>query len=382
MPYVQLQLRRGTAATWASTATLPLPALADGEIGIENDTNLFKIGNSTLYGGTYTIPPGNVQTPPANFSFWKNLPYGGLYGPTGSKGTIGATGAGVTGATGPIGSTGATGAQGDTGAGVTGATGFKGITGATGPIGVTGATGATGAGVTGATGPVGITGATGSLGVTGSTGAGVTGATGPVGITGATGPQGITGSTGAGVTGATGPKGTTGATGPQGNTGPAGKPAILTVNVYYSLSGGGDPNAMLATGGSLLSSIGATSSLILTTKAGDTNSFTVTNLSSIPTFNSLPTFFSIQIYRNAANAPVFYDIASGTYSVINPAGLYTVVFAVNNAPVTLGYSNHNGGSIYCSELDANSIPLSQTDIAKANTDSVAPVRILLYYFNT
>lgn len=63
MPFIQLQFRRDTSANW----TINNPRLASGEMGIELDTNLFKIGI------------GN---------FWNVTPYGGLRGPTGSTGTI------------------------------------------------------------------------------------------------------------------------------------------------------------------------------------------------------------------------------------------------------------------------------------------------------
>ncbi len=71
MHYVRLQFRRGTAAEW--TAANPL--LAEGEMGIETDTDLFKIGDGILN--------------------WISLPYGGLRGftgPTGVTGYIGPTG--------------------------------------------------------------------------------------------------------------------------------------------------------------------------------------------------------------------------------------------------------------------------------------------------
>lgn len=63
MPFIQLQFRRGTAAQWTSVN----PTLAGGEMGIETDTNKFKIGDDT--------------TP------WNLLPYGGLEGPAGKQGT-------------------------------------------------------------------------------------------------------------------------------------------------------------------------------------------------------------------------------------------------------------------------------------------------------
>ena len=60
---VQIQFRRGTAYEWHSVN----PKLAEAEMGIETDTNLFKIGN------------GN--------DFWDDLPYGGIRGYTGSAST-------------------------------------------------------------------------------------------------------------------------------------------------------------------------------------------------------------------------------------------------------------------------------------------------------
>jgi hypothetical protein len=52
----QIQVRRGTAATWTSTN----PTLAAGEVGFETDTGKFKIGNgsSTWTGLTYTANGG------------------------------------------------------------------------------------------------------------------------------------------------------------------------------------------------------------------------------------------------------------------------------------------------------------------------------------
>ncbi len=99
MPFVQLQFRRGTAAQW----TADNPLLAVGELGLESDTKLFKIGDGVTR--------------------WILLPYGGLQGPTGPTGYNGT--AGATGAT-----------------GTTGPTGYDGTTGTTGPTGSTGPTGA------------------------------------------------------------------------------------------------------------------------------------------------------------------------------------------------------------------------------------------------
>lgn len=65
---VQIQFRRGTASEWESVD----PILAVAEMGIETDTNLFKIGDG-------------VQT-------WTELDYGGLRGYNGSNGFTGSIG--------------------------------------------------------------------------------------------------------------------------------------------------------------------------------------------------------------------------------------------------------------------------------------------------
>jgi hypothetical protein len=101
---VQIQLRRGTASQWTSAN----PTLAIGEMGIETDTDQFKIGDGT--------------------TAWNSLGYGGIQGPTGPTGSTGSQGP-----TGPTGPTGATGAAST----VTGPTGPTGATGPTGPQGST-----------------------------------------------------------------------------------------------------------------------------------------------------------------------------------------------------------------------------------------------------
>jgi hypothetical protein len=107
MPFVQLQFRRGPAAQWTSENSL----LAAGEMGIESDTHLFKIGDGVTR--------------------WILLPYGGIRGTTGPTGATGLAGEnGDTGPTGPTGPTGATGLAGENGD-----TGPTGPTGMTGPIG-------------------------------------------------------------------------------------------------------------------------------------------------------------------------------------------------------------------------------------------------------
>lgn len=89
MGYIQLQFRRDTAASWASIN----PLLAEGEMGLETDTDLFKIGDGA--------------------NLWNDLPYGGIAGPTGAAGETGP--AGSTGETGPTGAPGDPGAPGPTG---------------------------------------------------------------------------------------------------------------------------------------------------------------------------------------------------------------------------------------------------------------------------
>jgi len=68
---VQIQLRRGTATQWANTST-GNPILAVGEMALETDTNLFKVGDG--------------------YRHWNDLPYGGIQGYSGSVGAIGPSG--------------------------------------------------------------------------------------------------------------------------------------------------------------------------------------------------------------------------------------------------------------------------------------------------
>lgn len=65
---IQIQFRRGTATEWSGVN----PTLALAEMGIETDTNLFKIGNGT--------------------STWIQLDYGGIQGPQGPIGNTGTVG--------------------------------------------------------------------------------------------------------------------------------------------------------------------------------------------------------------------------------------------------------------------------------------------------
>jgi hypothetical protein len=65
---VQIQFRNDTAANWTSAN----PILAVGELGLETNTGLFKVGNGS--------------------STWTALSYGGLVGAPGPTGPQGETG--------------------------------------------------------------------------------------------------------------------------------------------------------------------------------------------------------------------------------------------------------------------------------------------------
>ena len=69
MPYIQIQFRRGTAGQWFTSN----PILAVAEMGIETDTQLFKIGDGITVGNscdfymfcpnmpTYKLIPGGYM---------------------------------------------------------------------------------------------------------------------------------------------------------------------------------------------------------------------------------------------------------------------------------------------------------------------------------
>ena len=65
MPFIQLQFRRDTSSNWYDTN----PTLASGEMAIELDTNMFKIGDGR--------------------TCWRSLAYGGIQGPRGPQGPAG-----------------------------------------------------------------------------------------------------------------------------------------------------------------------------------------------------------------------------------------------------------------------------------------------------
>ena len=118
MPFIQLQFRRDTCQNWANTN----PVLASGEMGIELDTHMFKIGDG--------IAP------------WVNLAYGGIQGPRGPQGPAGSGG----GSGGSQGAQGPAGPQGPAGTGGGGG-GSQGPQGPEGPSGANGSNGSPGQGV-------------------------------------------------------------------------------------------------------------------------------------------------------------------------------------------------------------------------------------------
>ena len=87
----QIQLRRGTESQWYDVN----PTLMQGEVGIELDTNKFKIGDGT--------------------SDWNSLPYSNSGGGSGSSGSSGSSGeSGTSGSSGESGSSGSSGESGTT----------------------------------------------------------------------------------------------------------------------------------------------------------------------------------------------------------------------------------------------------------------------------
>jgi hypothetical protein len=245
MPFIQFQFRRGTASEWTSAN----PTLAAGEIGIETDTNLVKLGNgvanwNTLgYGGLQGLGYANLTSTTSiaigggSKTFTTNNPADRSAFAVGNRVRIFSTANAANFMEGTItsfsGTTLVINATLTSGSGTIASWGISlagnpGATGATGPIGIQGNVGATGS--TGIQGNVGATGATGIQGNVGATGS--TGIQGNVGATGATGIQGNVGATGS--TGIQGNVGATGATGLTGATGPEGRFGGASFEYYFS----------------------------------------------------------------------------------------------------------------------------------------------------
>jgi hypothetical protein len=208
----RIQFRRGLAANWTSAN----PTLAQGEMGVELDTDFFKIGDGV--------------------TAWNSLGYGGLQGPQGTSiNVIGSVeteedlpesgeqnDAYIVQSNGDLYVWDLT--QWDNVGQIVGPQGPQGIQGATGPQGETGPTGPQGIkGDTGDQGPQGVQGETGPQGEQGIQGIqGVQGEVGPQGETGPQGEQGIQG-----VQGDQGIQGIQGEIGPQGQQGIQGEPGVV-----------------------------------------------------------------------------------------------------------------------------------------------------------
>jgi hypothetical protein len=346
MPYIQLQLRRGTQTQWNS-ATGPL---LQGELGFETDTKKLKVGDGTTrWTGLSYINVGS--TGPS-----------GVTGPTGALGNTGPTGPtgpnGVTGVTGPRGELGNTGPTGPTGPiGATGVTGPSGTTGPTGPMGVTGPTGPKGEkgdtdGSTGATGPTGASGATGPVGTTGPTGAsGVTGPTGASGVTGPTGPSGVTGPTGA--SGATGPSGTTGPTGPRGGSGATGPAAY-------------------GSGGFIR--IGVSNNLFDTSKVDSSNFSASVGTWSVPANDTAILTYNSSIYTSTnppqANGTIAYYVGDTVVNSVTYSRSYKTV-ALPHGTYSVSYPQcwlaHNGSNwLLLISISGSTFPSVTNDSSNGN----------------
>ena len=234
----KLQLRRDTAARWESLN----PVLADGEIGIEKDTGLAKLGNGS--DGWTALPYFDPSGFEARLAAVENGTHSGPPGPQGPAGPQGPQGPQGSGAQGPEGPQGPQGPAGpvswgdltDWGAGVAySASAPKSLVRYSGSTYVCTVSHTSSAAFDGtkfaqlaAQGPAGPQGPAGA--------AGAQGPTGPQGAQGAAGPSGPTGPQGpAGNTGPQGPEGPTGATGPQGIQGPDGQSFVPDVVADSSL---------------------------------------------------------------------------------------------------------------------------------------------------
>jgi hypothetical protein len=162
---VQIQLRNGSAAQWTSAN----PILAVGEMGVETDTNRFKIGTGTTawnilgysagfafkgpwssgtsyvvndvvsYNGSsyISIQNGTNQNPSTQTTYWSIVASQGDIGVQGNQGFQGAQGQGNQGFQGAQGQ-GNQGFQGAQGQGNQGFQGFQGTAGSQGDTGVQG----------------------------------------------------------------------------------------------------------------------------------------------------------------------------------------------------------------------------------------------------
>ena len=229
MAYIQLQLRRGLSTEW----TAANPVLASAELGIETDTNLFKIGNGIT--SWNFLPYGGLQ----GISGYSGL---GLSGYSGESGTSGLSGyssySGVSGTSGLSGYSAASGISGYSGVGTSGYSGASGLSGL-GLSGYSGTSGTSGvSGYSGESGTSGISGTSGLSGYSGQSGTSGIGISGYSGQSGTSGASGISGYSGAiGISGYSGASGTSGTSGISGYSGASGASGTSGISGYSGTSG-------------------------------------------------------------------------------------------------------------------------------------------------
>ena len=251
----RIQQRRGVASQWIAAN----PILAQGEIGLEVDTNTFKLGN----GLTRWIDLPYLSGPPGASAY--NVAVINGFSGTEAEWLLGLSGYGIAVANG------FSGTQAEWLTSLVGDQGIQGVQGATGPIGLTGATGIEWQGewdnsvnyvnndavfhngaswfasgdpdvgdepseVSSFWYPLALQGATGSQGVQGVQGA--TGSQGIQGDQGIQGEQGVQGDTGSqGLQGDVGPQGDQGIQGEQGVQGIQGDQGIQGVQGDQGIQG-------------------------------------------------------------------------------------------------------------------------------------------------
>lgn len=84
---VQIQIRRGTTAQWAANN----PILATGELGLDTDLDLFKIGDGiTAWTSLAFFSPGAKGTPGNNVFYENDQTVTGSYSITSGKNAMSA----------------------------------------------------------------------------------------------------------------------------------------------------------------------------------------------------------------------------------------------------------------------------------------------------
>lgn len=238
----QIQVRRDLSSNWNSVN----PILAQGEMGLETDTNKFKFGNGTDTWSllAYASTGGGSGTSGSSGSSGTS----GVNGTNGTNGLDGSSGtSGVNGTSGESGTSGTSGVNGNNGldgsSGTSGSNGTSGVDGLNGNDGTSGSSGTSGIdGAAGADGTNGIDGNDGTDGTSGTSGtSGSSGLDGAPGANGADGYNGVDGSSGtsgtSGVDGAAGADGTNGIDGNDGMDGSSGTSGTSGVSGSAGTSG-------------------------------------------------------------------------------------------------------------------------------------------------